>query len=424
MTVSLREAARRALASMPGDAGGPGSVTRVVLDVTAEGRTEVVTVVLRDGGIAVSSTGGPGDDVHITAALELLAGGAPEMILEIDRTAAEDTRVSSVPGTIRTVDDALPETANRVALADALEDLLVAIVRVGVREARTSATVEEAIERIVSTAPKPLPLGISRWIGMLRTAMAAIDVDAVGRMLEGAAQVAEDLRNTNKDVPARKRIVAWLGATADAPFDVERVSDRALVEVGRELVQGLERAGIERRYLMCLATGEIFREERPRGGGGVSIGPCPRLVTVGLGEIEEGAAPRRIRLLQYAIGSTLSADEWTRFEGHAQRRFDALARGYRDAVRAFPGLAEPFVVVAPTTCTRNPDLVLVDGAEDALPLSRADDPSPAAALAEFVRDDDPTWVSGRLVDADGTLLLTPCAAGVRRAGEMRVMRLS
>jgi hypothetical protein len=322
------------------------------------------------------------------------------------------------------VADALPETANRVALADALDDLLVAIVRVGVREARSSATVDAVVERIVAAAPKPLPLGIGRWIGMLRAALATIDTDVVGRMLEGAAQVADDLRASSPHEKARRRIVAWLGATADTPGDVERVSDRTLVEVAREYVHGLDRTAIERRYLMCLDSGEIFREERPRGGAGVSIGPCPRAVSVGLGEVEEGAAPRRIRLLQYAVNNQLTGDDWTRFEGFAHRKFDALARDYREAMRAYPGLAEPFVVVAPAACGRDPELVLLDTSEDALPLARAEEPSLAAALAMFVRDEDPAWVAGRLVDAEGSLLLVPCAAAITDGASRRVLRIS
>lgn len=416
---ALKEAAQRALLEMEGRGTAGGEVTRVVVDVMAEGRTELVTLTLRGGKLIVSSTGGPDDHPHVAAALELLAGRDP---VAMRAQPPVEGRQSS-PGTIRTVDDALPVTANRRALAEALEDLIVAIVRVGVREARSSATVDEAIDRIVASAPTPLPLGIGRWIGMLRAAVATIDVDTVGRMLEGASQVATDLTHPSPAGKARRRIVAWLGATADTPGDVERVSDRTLVEVAREYVHGLERAAIERRYLMCLDTGEIFREERPRGGLGVSVGPCPRVVSVGLGEVEEGAAPRRIRLLQYAVSNTLGPDDWMRFDEMAQRRFEALASDYRDAMRAYPGLAEPFAVVAPATCGRNP-LVLVDAFDDPLPVARAEEPALAATLAELAREGDPEWVAGRLIDADGSLLLIPCTACIREGTERRVLRIS
>ncbi len=418
---ALKEAARRGLLEMEGAGTAGGEVSRVVLDVTAAGRTEIVTVSLRDGQLVVSSTGGADDRAHVAAALELIAGG--EAAAGRVSLLPVDGRASS-PGTIRTVDDALPVTADRNALAEALDDLVVAVVRVGVREARSSATVDEAVGRIVAAAPSPLPLGISRWIGMLRAAMTVVDVDTVGRILEGASQVAAGLRDPGRGDEARRRIVAWLGATADTPGDVLRVSDRTLVEVAREYVNGVERAAIERRYLMCLDTGEILREERPRGAMTTSVGPCPRIVAVGLGEIEEGAAPRRIRLLQYAVTSTLGPDDWVRVEDVAQRRFDALASDYREAMRAYPGLAEPFVVVSPASCAREPELVLLDGFDDPLPVSRADEPAFAATLADLARDEDPAWVAGRLVDADGSLLLVPCAAAMREGADRRVMRIS
>ena len=426
---ALREAARRRLLSMEGQGAAGGEVTRVVLDVTAGGRTEVVTVMLRDGELAVSSTGGAEDPLHVAAALELLAGedvtspGAITSPGRLSTPASGETRLSS-PGTVRTVDDTIPASADRSALADALSDVLTAIVRVGVREARTAATVEEAVERITAAAPRPLPLGIGRWIGLLRGAMATLDVDTLARVLEGASQVAIDLRNPQPGPSARRRIVAWLGATADTPGDVERVSDRTLVEVARELLSGLERAAIERRYLMCLDTGEIFREERPRGGVGVSVGPCPRLVSVGLGEVEEGAPPRRIRLLQYAVNNRISADDWVRLEDLAHRSFETLAREYREALGAYPGLAEPFVVVAPAACEREPDFVLLDASDDPLPVAAAEEPAFAQAVRELASEEDPAWVAGRLVDADGALLLIPCATAMRDGPGRRVLRIA
>ena len=50
MDDDIREAARRALESREASPPEGGRVTRAILDVTVNGRTEVVSVVLRDGG--------------------------------------------------------------------------------------------------------------------------------------------------------------------------------------------------------------------------------------------------------------------------------------------------------------------------------------------------------------------------------------
>ncbi|HJL44620.1 MAG TPA: hypothetical protein RMG45_02245, partial [Polyangiaceae bacterium LLY-WYZ-15_(1-7)] len=62
MTASLPDAARAALEALRADEGGAGEVRRVSLEVTAAGRTELVTVTLKEGGaLLVAATDGRQD---------------------------------------------------------------------------------------------------------------------------------------------------------------------------------------------------------------------------------------------------------------------------------------------------------------------------------------------------------------------------
>src|SRR5690606_17546726 len=91
---ALREAARQALESL-GDGGGEGEVARVTLDVLIDGRAELVTVALRDGKLAWTTSGeGP----HVRAALRWLAGRAePRVVRTAESGEGAAPRVSWVP---------------------------------------------------------------------------------------------------------------------------------------------------------------------------------------------------------------------------------------------------------------------------------------------------------------------------------------
>jgi len=413
----IRAAAKKALDELRATPAPGAKVTRAVLEVDVAGRTEMVTVVMRDGKVRWSSPGGAEDEAHVVAALAALAGTAQT---PVPGDAGAET---TLPG-IRTVDDIIPDSANRTALADVLDEVVGAVVRIGVREASGSPTVKEGVERLIASAPSPLPLGISRWVGMFREAVAARDLGTVARILDGAARVAQDLRDASPSREARRRIVSWLGTTADVPGDIERISDRVLVEVGREQLNGVERIGIERRYLVDLDSGEILREERARGLPGGSFGPCPRIVTVGLGEVEDGAPPRRVRFLQYAVSNSVADDQWARVEEMAFRRFGDLATDYRRALARYPGLAEPFAIVAPKSCQTDDIPVLLDADGQPLPIAHADDPALDAALRKVADGRVPAWVAGRLTDADGVLLMNLCAAGFHDGRTAQFLRLT
>ncbi len=216
----------------------------------------------------------------------------------------------------------------------------------------------------------------------------------------------------------------WLGGLATEPSGaVERLSDRVLVEIAREQLPSLERSGIERRHLIDLHNGEVFREERSRTSPVASVGPCPRLVHVGLAEVEDGAAPRRIRLMQYVVSLELGPEELTRIEASAYRRFAALVDRYRNQVEAHPGQAEPFAVIAPRSFDADAAPVCRDDEGQPLPFARADDPAAVEVLRRSVPPGGPRWVAGRLSDADGALMMIPCAVAVPDGDGARFVRL-
>jgi len=333
---ALREAARHALESL-GDAGGDGEVGRVTLDVVIDGRSELVTVALRDGKLAWTTSGeGP----HVRAALRWLAGRAePRVVRTTEPGEGAAPRVSWVP---EGVDG--EQSGARARLADALDDVVTVVVRAGASGAG-SPSVAESLERLRREAPLPTPLGLGRWLGRLKAALDAGEAGLASRLLDGAAQLAEDLRRERPSPEARRRVVDWMGGSgSELALAVERISDRVLVEVAREQLPSSERGGVERRHLIDLQSGEVFREERTRASPVASVGPCPRVVNVGLADVEQGASPRRIRLMQYVVSLELGAEELARIEGSAYRRFTALAERYRELTFASPGQAEPFAV--------------------------------------------------------------------------------
>jgi hypothetical protein len=333
-------------------------------------------------------------------------------------------RITFPAGATRTLDKVgEPATADRLALASALEDVVTSVVRLGARKADGAPSVQDAIERLVEAAPDPLPLGIDRWIGRLRSALARRDVDTLARVLDGAARVSEDMQSNEPGTQALRRIVSWLGATQDMAGDVEPIYERVLVEIGREWLAGLNRSGIERRYLVDLGSGDVYREERPRGELAASVGPCPRIVSVGFAEVELGAQPRRIRLLQYAVSPNVSEEDWSQIVDASARSFAPLARTYREALDAFPGLAEPFALLAPSRCDTEDGLLPYDNEDVPLPIAHADDPGGAAALEALGQQTKVEWLAGRLIDAEGRLMLLPCAAATQQEGTWTLHRV-
>lgn len=417
MSADLRELARLSLEghpSPPADA----ELRRAVLEVAVDGREELVTLSSRDGRLVCVSSDGDHQGAHALAALRMLAG--------VD----EGRRHDSIPGAERPASSSSPGTesvppAPRSPVGEALLDVLTAVLRLGAREAHGSPSVEDTLDRLVEAAPKPTPLGLARFVGRLRQALAGRDVERLSRLLDGATRLSADLEQTTPSADARVRVGAWLGSGGGPARDATPVYDRTLVEVGREWVAGLSRASIERRYLIDTASGAVCLEERQRGAEGASVGPCPRRLAVGLAEEQRGAAPTRARLLQYVVSPEVGGGDLTEIEGVAARDFAAVGREYRAQIKAFPALAEPFVVVAPAALERDDDggLVPVDAAGLPLPLARQDDPGAYAMLGSVAREHEVAWLAGRLVDTGGSVLLLPFAAAVRERGTLRFRRL-
>lgn len=411
MSDGLREAARRALAEL--GEGPAGEVTRVTLDVKIDETAELVTVALRAGALRWSTSG---TDLHVRAALSWLAG------TDARRTTPEPpARLSWSPPSMEAPVEEANETPARVRLADALDDVVTEVVRAGVNTP-DSPSIAESLERLRKELPLPLPSGIARWLGRLRVSLDRGDAADVARLLDGASRLAANLRKDKPGIEGKRFVVGWLG-TGGELGGVERMSDRTFVEVARELLASSERGGVERRYLVDLHDGEVFREERSRSEPVASVGPCPRVINVGLAEVEEGPTPRRIRLMQYAVTPALGNEELRQVEANGYRRFEALADGYRTSVTAYPGQAEPFAVVVPARWNGKRAQPICYDAEDVpLAFARADDPAAVEVLAQFVTP-APRWVAGRLVDAKGYLLMIPCVIAVDDGEATRLHRL-
>lgn len=383
---------------------------RMSLDVAANGVVEIVSLRLDAANLGWSCSCGLSQCVHAARALRLLAEGAPgaeesRSLMPFSSLSPPSASTPPPPGRA----DAR-RTADLSGLAESLEDVVTAVVRTGL-VAKEAPSVYESLERLVGAAPEPLPVGVSRWIGRMRWELARHDLDGVSRMLDGASRLVEDLRAGAEEPLAQSRLTTWLGQGAP----LEQLSDRVMVELGRELLDGAERMQIERRYLLDLDNGELYREEGLRGQQDISLGTCPRLVQVGLAAVARGAAPPVLRLLQYSSSPVVQQAHWQTVGRYAVRCYEELPDFYRAALQDFPSLAEPTVCVgAAGLATVDGQLFLLDGQGDRLPLISGVQPTTLAYLEQRLLDPKgkPDMVLGRLQDRDATLYLRPLAATV------------
>ena len=197
-----------------------------------------------------------------------------------------------------------------------------------------------------------------------------------------------------------------------------------MLEVGRERVSGSSRAAIERRYLMELSSGELFKEERRKGDHDVSVGPCPRVVHVAFAELESATVPRRVRLLQYTISARPEEQHWLRVAEHATHSVRELGLRYAEAARAAPGVSEPVVLFAPVKMGGHASATLEDSEGERLELSDTVDAPSADALRAQVQGGQLLWVAGRLVGIATGLVLRPISALIRRADALHLCRLT
>jgi hypothetical protein len=386
-------------------------IERMTCEVRGPQRTELVSLRLEEGRLLALCTCGEDGCAHLVTALRLMAAdtnAADGGTGKHPRTEypAPEPRITQAPGP-------------SLQLADALADVVTAVVRAGVCSDRV-ASVLENLSRVERALPDPLPLGMLRWLGRMHEAIDAQDTVLAAQALGAAAAVSTDLRSSQLQEPAKARLSSWFGASEQS---LARLSDRSLIEVAREWLHGTTRNQIERRYLLDLDSGECFREECVRGERAVSVGPCPRLVGVSLAEVEPSCSPRRLRLLQYTTTPDLERAHWDNLAAWGQRDSEALLTAYRASVAEFGALAEPFALAAPRALQREtrPSLLFERGAP--LPLFADDDPGLLKHCDRLARSATLVWVAGRLLEHAGQLMLRPLALGLRDSSGLRYERL-
>lgn len=411
----LRDAAARLLEGY-GEDSSELQVERLTCDVQAtSGRGhELVTLRLSGGQLQTLCTCALEACAHVRAALQLVAAAPGRTSGRPERNSVE----------LRVPHELQPTRPMRAsALCEPLADLVTAVVRAGVSTDRV-ASVLETLSRVEHALPPPLPLGLLRWLGRMREALELQDVVLVAQALSAAATIAADLRKPGLDASAQARRVNWLGGSADD--ELQRLSDRRLLEIAREWVNGTERHQIERRYLMDLDSGETFREECVRQQGMSSLGPCPRAIGVSLAEVELGHTPRRLRLLQYTVTPEVEPASWDALLAWGARDSQQLAAAYSRDLQLLGALAEPFALVVPQRLQAGSVLKLVCERGAPLALDADDDPGALRQLEELFLAAAPTppaWVAGRLLQRSGKLMLRPLAVGISGPAGLRHERL-
>ncbi|MCB9667249.1 MAG: hypothetical protein H6715_03905 [Myxococcales bacterium] len=428
MSRDTKELARRVFE--PAVSPGSKAIALESLTVHLRADEQAETVLLRGKGheVTFTCTCGRQNCAHIAWVLQKLLGSTePDSLTD----APAATRISepppqrlSVTGSLRVVESARgPLLGDKAMLAERLEDLVTAVVRAGAG-ARGSPSVEDALKLLIDSAPKPLPLGFERWLGRTKSGLAREDLHRLARMLYGGCLSLEALRDPAD--PMRRQLAAWFGNQRQSygePWQADRIQDHILVEVAREWLPGAHRAAIERRYLINVDTGEVYCEDRQGGDMRVSAGPCPRLIHVGLAHIEAGI-PKRIRLFQYVVSGRISAADWAKVKLSAIRRFRPLAQTYREAIKTFPALAEPFVLVRPARFEHEGVPIPLDEEDIPLPLAGAENPAELEWISSIVKRGDVQWMAGRLVDAEHCLMLRVRSIAVLEGHEIRHHRIS
>ncbi|HEY6880689.1 MAG TPA: hypothetical protein VI299_21850 [Polyangiales bacterium] len=365
---------------------------------------EQVTLFTRGGKLRELCTCGVERCEHVSVVLQFLAEGAAQAM-------PAEVRVRS---SVRPPPGDMPQ----LALAAAFEELCVATARAGI-EAPDSPSIKQALAQVMSAAPDPVPLSLARFIGRFRDALALGEVGELARLLDGALSFAELLRDDSLSYAALEQRRAWLGSgeAGDALAEV------TLVEVAREWLTGLDRAAIERRYLIELVTGHVYTEERRRGEGEISVGPCPRLAQVAFAEVDRATRPPRAKLLQYTLSVQVPEAPWQRVVSLAEDTLAPLRERFAAEVRASPALAEPFAIFAPAQLELATNS-LADTQGERLTLHSEPNLAGIDALLGATRGADIVCVLGRLVGRASGLLLKPLSAVVRNGAWLELRRVT
>jgi hypothetical protein len=383
---------------------------RGVRRITIEIEHEQVTFTRREARVQAVCTCGVEHCEHHSAALRFFA--------EEGAAAALAPRESGQRSSLRPPAPARNEAR---ALAEALSELCLATARAGTRAA-DSPSLRAALEQLNAAAPEPLPVPLARFIGRFTHALLSGEVGEVARLLTGAQRFSDELLGGERSPDSQARARAWLGTTGgDAPA---ALTDVVLMEIGREWLAGRVRSAIERRYLVDLASGELYCEERRRGDPDISVGPCPRIVQVAFAELETALSPGRARLLQYTVTPEPSALQWTRLAELGEGEVSALATRFAQAERRCRGMAEPAALFAPRELVVGPSSSLRDSMGVRLALSDDSEAPMAETLRALSGDGELVWILGRLRGLESGLSLRPISVLVKRAGGLSLRRVT
>lgn len=414
MSTSLRRAARALRASLeprPSAAShGAASATALTVMVESAGRAELVSLRLRDGALHLMCTCGAQGCAHTHEALGLFddeprADGIEDRITHVFEPAMRLSDPPPMP-----VLKGQPEGRNR--LSDVLADVVLAVTRAGVNGGISPAEVE-ALERLAEHAGPASASGLRVWVGALKTALEARDTEAAVRALAACSAMIDALRKRGPQPIADAHVASWLGGSPSIQAAAERVTERTYLELAREHRPGLLPAGIEQRYLVDLATGELLREDRAANESS-SLGPCPRLVSIGLAHVEPGHPPRRIRLLQYTTTPFIEASAWASVARFALPSFESLLSLHREHMTSSAGLTDLVVLVRPSRVDGTEQAHLVDDEGRALRVLGRE--GTAQCLQGFMLGMEPEWLLGRVHAHAGVLAIVPLAACGLRHG--------
>jgi len=404
----LRRAAHALRASIEPRPVSPGqavsAATALSVMVETEGRTELVSMRMQSGTLAVICTCGLSGCAHALEALALLDDAPrPDTIEERITHMFEPAMRLSEPSPLPAL-KVTPEGRDR--LSDVLSDIVLAVTRAGVQEG-ISAGVSEALERLAEHAPPMTATGLRVWVGSLRSALEARDGAATVRALAAASAMIDALRKVDPGPLADAHVVTWLGVSPTSAIASERATERTYVELAREHRPGLARAGVEQRYLIDLDTGELFREDRAANDT-ASLGPCPRMVSIGLAHIEPGIPPRRIRLLQYTTTPLVDPSTWARVANFVAPSFEPLLARYQEHMASGAGLSDMLVLIKPAGVHSVERAHLLDDEGRALLLTGAE--GSASRLESFMSATKPQWLLGRMLSHADLLSIVPLAA--------------
>jgi len=129
------------------------------------------------------------------------------------------------------------------------------------------------------------------------------------------------------------------------------------------------------------------------------------------------------RLLQYSVSTNIQPADWTQLASWASRRFEQLAQAYTRAVRDYPGLAEPFALVSMQDLARNGHVVPCDQVGHPLPLAERENTAALTLVDSLCERGQPQWLAGRLIDAQGQLMLRPLSMLIERGGNVEHHRV-